>query len=121
MQKQIFTNLIKVLEKRDITALSNIFSDDVIFENMAEGNIIQGKQAVLQKFQDFFSQVSSIFWQIEHQLFEHDISITVLKNHISIQGKKIILPMVNVSKYRGEQIYSFKDYFDSQTFINQLK
>lgn len=118
---EVFTNLVNGLHNKDIHALSNLLSEDIMFENIAEGQTTHGKQQVIEKFADFFSKVASIRWNVENQLMADDMIVTILKNNIALQGKNVVLPIVNVLKIRDGKIYSFQDYFDSRTFEQQLK
>lgn len=40
--------------------------------------------------------------------------------YICLKGKDIILPMVSVIEVHQDKITLFRDYFDTQTFANQM-
>ena len=118
--KTILARLIIAIENRDAEAASDLFADDVIFENVSEGESIHSKTAVKAKFLNFFANVCSIRWHIKRQLFDENIVITELENHLCFQEKKVILPMINIIELNHSKITLFRDYFDGQTLAKQL-
>lgn len=118
--KNIVKQFIQAVENRDAEGAAKFFADDINFENVPENSVITGKQAVYEKFKGFFEMTSKIQWQIEHELFSDDLAFIERKAHICFQGKNIVMPIVSVIKIVDEKITLFRDYFDSQTFANQL-
>lgn len=116
----ILNRLISAVESRNAATVAELLADDVVFENISENEATRGKQAVTEKFANFFANVTSIHWDIKRQLINGDIAITELENNLNFQGKKVALPMVNVIEFKHGKIQLFRDYFDAQTFNKQL-
>lgn len=121
MNKNIINNLISAIETRNSEAVGQLLAEDIIFENIPEGNTIYGRQAVQEKFANFFKKASSIRWDIERKIFNDGTVIIEKKNNICLEGKNIILAMVAIIEVRDDKISVFKEYFDSQSLIKQLE
>lgn len=113
--------IVSAIEDRNVERVSEILADDIVFENVPENTVVNGKDAVAERFAGFFEMASGIQWDILNTFIDGDKMVVERNARISIQETLICLPMITVFEVRNGKVTLFRDYFDSASFQSQLK
>ena len=114
---------IEHFQNKDVTAISSLFSDNIVFENVPFGTYVQGKDAVIAEFIGFFSQISSIRWDINRKIIADNIVVIERKGHAIFNfrpDRETVIDMLCIFEVIDNKITLFKDYFDSKSIDKQL-
>ena len=116
----IVKQFLAAMVEKDADQIEALLADDVVFEDVPENSPITGKEAVFEKFKGFFGFVTKLSPKILNEAYTADTAMIERENHLDINGQKVVLPVVTIFKVRDNKVTLFRDYFDGQTFMNQL-
>ena len=99
--------------------LTPLYSEDVYFEDPSHG--IQGKAALLERFQQLYSKVDSCNFKF-HQTLDTGGEIflawtMILRQRGPKSGEVIRVEGASFLKVRNNRIYYHRDYFDLGAFV----
>ena len=100
-------------------ALAPLYSDDVYFEDPSHG--IQGKAALLERFQQLYSNVESCSFRF-HQTLDTGGEIflawtMILRQRGPTRGEAVRVEGASFLKIRSGRISYHRDYFDLGAFV----
>lgn len=117
--KQLLQQLKTAIEAKDLDTVENLFTQDIQFQNMAEAKI-SGRDAAVQAIKVFFDNIESTKWNILSTTIEENRIVFERLNEIKMQNSLVQLPTATILEISNGQISHFRDYFDRQTFSEQL-
>ena len=128
--RQMFTDYVAAWSTHDVEKIASYFTDDCVLENLARGQVYQGKDKLKEwarmsfvSFPDFKLELTSIFvsgnwlgceWVMKGTHTGDAPDFPATRRSFSVRGCSIV-ELVN-GKIKRESIY-----WDSMTFLRQLE
>jgi limonene-1,2-epoxide hydrolase len=114
------TALIKANEARDIDALIDVLTDDIVYENVPMG-VMNGHDEVRGMLTAFLGGAEKVAWEVLEQVEQGD---TVMNERVDrfwlAGGHKVELRVAGVFKVRDGKVAVWRDYFDLAEFNTQM-
>jgi HAD superfamily hydrolase (TIGR01490 family) len=114
--KQTVQQLIDAIQAKDIFCLSSLLSINIQFENVPSKKTVLGRHNVSNIFREFFLNVEEIRWEIQEEIYHHDMAVIERLAHFRFSDRNLTVPMVSVIKVNDGKVTLFRDYFDSSAF-----
>ncbi len=117
---EVVTALIKANEARDIDALLDVLTDDVVYENVGMA-VMNGHDEVRSLLGPFLDGAERVEWEVLRQIEDGP---TVMNERVDRfwlpGGKKIELRVAGVFEVRDGKASLWRDYFDVADFNRQM-
>jgi limonene-1,2-epoxide hydrolase len=100
--------------------LASFFTEDAVYHNIPTPPMV-GLAAIRKAFDGFMKGWEGAKFEMVNIAANGNVVLTERIDHISMQGKKVSLPVAGVFEVEGEKIKAWRDYFDMAMFTNALK
>jgi limonene-1,2-epoxide hydrolase len=99
----------------DADELAAYFTEDGVYHNIPMAPA-EGRDAVRATLEGMKSMISSIRFEVHHQVANGGVVMNERTDHIEMGGKTIALPVVGVFEIVDGEIRAWRDYFDMAQF-----
>lgn len=117
--EQIIRDFIAAWSRLDSEELANYFTDDGVYHNMPMGPIA-GKDDIRKFIHGFTAPWSETQWDIVSLLAAGDLVMVERVDRTLAEDKSVALPCVGVFEMEDGKIKRWRDYFDMQTYLDEL-
>lgn len=114
----IIEKFVHDMNRLDWDAVYALMRQDIVYHNMPFPPL-HGLEAV-KAFFGAVGRISDCRWRITHIAAKGDVVLTERVDDFSLDGRQISLPVMGVFELRGGRIAAWRDYFDRQSFEQQL-
>lgn len=104
----------------DIPAVLSLCTDDVVAGIMPSKDLV-GREAVAGFLHKFGKTLTDKRYDIAAIVVQGDIAMIEGVENYFRDGKPVRLPFMTVFRFRNGAIASWRDYFDMQTLLDQIK
>jgi limonene-1,2-epoxide hydrolase len=118
---QIVKDFIATFGKLDLEALMGFFTEDAVYHNIPWPPAV-GRAAIRKVLQGFFKDMNmtSAKFEVRYQLTTGNVVMNERVDYLTINGKKVSLPVMGVFEIENGKIKAWRDYFDAATFNDAL-
>ena len=108
---EIVAKFCQAWSRMDAKEIASYFTDDAVYHNipMAPYN---GKATIQKALEGMATRMTGVRFEIKHQVAQGSVVINERVDHMTIQGRKVSLPVVGVFEMQGGKIKAWRDYFD---------
>ena len=117
--KTIIREFIAAWSNLDPVELAAYFTDDGIYHNIPS-NAVSGKENIQNFIAGFIRPWQENEWEIISLVAEGDTVIAERIDKTVAAGQPVDLPVVGVFEMEGGKIKEWRDYFDLNTYVEQL-
>jgi len=111
----LVTTFCKAWSRMDADELAAFFTEDGVYHNIPMAPA-EGRDAVHAMLTGMKAMISSIRFEVRHQVAQGNVVMNERIDHIEMGGKTVSLPVVGVFEVEGEKIRAWRDYFDMAQF-----
>lgn len=118
--ESVVRDFCRAIERRDIPALVDFFTDDAVYHNIPLAPLT-GREAIAATLGQFIAPASRAEFEIVGLATQGATVFTERVDRFEIGGKLVELPVMGAFEITPEgKIRAWRDYFDMQQFTNQL-
>ena len=117
--EQVVRDFCMAWERRDIDELVGFFAKDGIYHNMPM-EPAKGHDAIRGVMNMFVPLSKEISFEITNMASVGDVVFTERVDRFVMEGGTIEIPVAGVFEIEEGKIRAWRDYFDMQTFMNQM-
>ncbi len=104
----------------DIEELLGFFAEDAVYHNIPIAPV-EGREAIRATLAQFVDPSGEAKFEVRHLAVSGNAVLTERVDHLTIQGKKVSLPVMGAFEVDGAgKIKAWRDYFDLNQFTQQL-
>jgi steroid delta-isomerase-like uncharacterized protein len=128
--KQLAKSEVEAWASHDPDKMVAVFTEDCIYEDVALGRIMHGKEEIRAFFKEFLTacpddgslEISSSFASSNRMCMEFTMRGTIKQSFLGVQaaGKAISIRGVHVCELRGDKVSKVSDYWDSASLMRQM-
>jgi len=111
----IVTEFCAAWTRMDADELAAYFTEDGVYHNIPMA-AAEGREAVHAMLVGMKSMISSIRFEVHHQVASGGVVMNERTDHLEMGGKTIALPVVGVFEIVDGKIRAWRDYFDMAQF-----
>jgi steroid delta-isomerase-like uncharacterized protein len=114
----------------DLDKMVAVYTDDCIYEDVALGKVMQGKEAIRAFFREFLTacpddgslMIKSPFASGNRMCMEFIMAGTIKGSFLGlpVTGKTISIRGVHICELRGDKVSRVSDYWDMASVMRQL-
>ena len=114
---QVVTDFIATFGKLDLEALMGFFTEDAVYHNIPWPPAT-GRAAIRKVLEGFFSgmNMTAAKFEVRYQVVKDNVVMNERVDYLTINGKKVSLPVMGVFEVENGKIKAWRDYFDAATF-----
>jgi limonene-1,2-epoxide hydrolase len=101
--------------RMDPDELAEYFTDDGVYHNIPMAPM-EGKENIRAGLAGMKAMISSIRFDIHHQVASGDIVMNERTDHLVMGDNQVALPVVGVFEIADGKIRAWRDYFDMAQF-----
>lgn len=105
---------------KDVDELIGFFSDDAVYENVPIDPPNQGKETIRKTLEQFSGMASEIEFVVHHQTATGNVVMNERTDRFLIGEKWLEIRVMGVFEIDGDEITSWRDYFDLAQFMSQM-
>lgn len=119
--EQIVNDFIAAFGKLDLEALMGFFTEDAVYHNIPWPPA-NGRAAIRKVLEGFFKDMNmtSAKFEVRYQLATGNVVMNERVDYLTINGKKVSLPVMGVFEIENGRIKAWRDYFDAATFTTAM-
>jgi limonene-1,2-epoxide hydrolase len=117
---EVVDAFIAAIERKDVTAAGELVADDVSYENMPMDPIV-GRDAMVQVLEGFLAPANEVSWPCTRQVEVGNVVINERLDRFQIGDGWLELPIAGVFEVVDGKITLWRDYFDMNSYMNQLR
>lgn len=119
--EQIVNDFIAAFGKLDLEALMGFFTEDAVYHNIPWPPA-NGRAAIRKVLEGFFRDMNmtSAKFEVRYQLATGNVVMNERVDYLTINGKKVLLPVMGVFEIENGKIKAWRDYFDAATFTEAM-
>lgn len=113
--------LIACWARRDLEAVLDLLSEDVVYHYHVGSRPLRGKARVRRFLEKFGGGQKDIRWRIVNHAQSGDVLLVEgVDDHVDAEGRRIQTPYMGVFEFEGGKIARWRDYLDAK-LIAQAK
>lgn len=115
--EQVVNDFIDAWRRLDLAAMKSLFTEDCVYHNMP-WPVVKGRAEVLDLIAGFFKNLNmtGADFKVTHQLSSGNLVMNERVDHLTVNGKTVLLPVAGIFELEGGKIKAWRDYFDAATF-----
>ena len=115
--EQVVNDFIATFGKLDLEALMSFFTEDAVYHNIP-WPAATGRSAIRKVLEGFFKDMNmtAAKFEVRYQVAYGNIVMNERVDTLTINGKKVSLPVMGVFEIENGKIKAWRDYFDAATF-----
>ena len=117
--EEIVTTFIDLINQKDLTAATDLLSEDCEYDNVPMGKTF-GRKAILAQLQPMMERCAEIDWITIRQTASGSIVMNERMDKFLWPHGWGEMPCAGIFEIRDQEIILWRDYFDLPTYINQL-
>jgi ketosteroid isomerase-like protein len=109
----LIRSLFEAVDGKDTVSLARLFAEDITFR-FGNGDVVEGRPAVVQTSEGFLASLAGIRHEIEH-LWQVDADwvVAVMTVHYEkLDGGRLSLPCANTFRVRDGEVSDYRIYMD---------
>ena len=128
-RKNLLHNFLQAYNSADAETAISFFADDAVWEDMALGQIFEGKKEITDFFNVAHADFTDLKWELKSIFSANNKAVfeSVLSGihthssfpEIPVAGKYIELKAATIVEFRDGKISRFDDYYDLPQFEQQ--
>lgn len=108
---KVVAEFCKAWSRMDPHELASYFTEDAVYHNIPM-KPYAGVKAIHEALHGMAERLKEVRFEIKHQVAQGDVVINERVDHMTVQGRKVSLPVVGVFELRNGKIRAWRDYFD---------
>jgi limonene-1,2-epoxide hydrolase len=116
----IVTKFCETWSGGDLDALMAFFADDAVYHNIPI-DPVTGVDAIRTTIAGFTQGVEQIEFRVNNIAADGDVVLTERVDVFHLPGNTIELPVMGTFEVKDGKITAWRDYFDMQQFMNQMR
>ncbi|MEE9284269.1 MAG: limonene-1,2-epoxide hydrolase family protein [Dehalococcoidia bacterium] len=108
---KVVTAFCQAWSRMDPHELAGYFTQDAVYHNIPMEPLV-GLEAIHNALHGMADQLKDVQFEIRRQLADGDVVMNERIDRMTIQGRKIELPVVGVFEMQDGKIKAWRDYFD---------
>lgn len=119
--EQVVKDFIAAFARLNADEIMAFFTEDGVYHNIPWPPAI-GKAEVRKVIEGFVKdmKMTSAKFEVLHQLASGNLVMNERVDYLTIDGKKVALPVAGVFEIENGKIKAWRDYFDVETFNKAL-
>ena len=117
--EEIVTTFIDLINQKDLTAATDLLSEDCEYDNVPMGKTF-GRKAILAQLQPMMERCAEIDWITIRQTASGQIVMNERMDKFLWPHGWVEMPWAGIFEIKDQEIILWRDYFDLPTYINQL-
>ena len=101
-------------ERRDTEYIMSCWAEDGVYHAIAHDPIVG--QAAFRAFVRSFEPVPGGRLDIHHQVASDTVVMNERTDHITVRGRRLVVPICAVFEIRAGRIAAWREYFDPRLF-----
>jgi limonene-1,2-epoxide hydrolase len=118
--ERIVNEFCKTWSTLNIDKVMEFFTDDAVYHNIPL-DPAHGKAAIRKTIDGFTPGMTSAEFKILNCAVAGSVVFNERVDSFVVHGKHVAVPVVGVFELSGGKIKAWRDYFDLQTYMNQVK
>ncbi|HXN86664.1 MAG TPA: limonene-1,2-epoxide hydrolase family protein [Candidatus Binataceae bacterium] len=118
--EKVVNDFCKAFERKNIEEIMGYFSDDSVYHNMPM-EPAKGKDAIRKTINSFLPGSDKIQFKILHTASNGNIVFNERIDMFDIGEKRVELPVAGLFEIKAGKISLWRDYFDMQSYMKQMK
>jgi steroid delta-isomerase-like uncharacterized protein len=117
--KDILFEFVDAVSMQDLNKLASLFTEDCVYEDVAQGGTMLGREEVKAGYNQVFSQFPDFKLEIKSYFIAEDaITSEWVMTGTSKTGKSFSTRGVTIDQLRGGKIQKNRDYYDPSGILN---
>ena len=117
--EEIVTTFIDLINQKDLTAATDLLSEDCEYDNVPMGKTF-GRKSILAQLQPMMERCAEIDWITIRQTASGSIVMNERMDKFLWPQGWVEMPCAGIFEIRAQEIILWRDYFDLPKYINQL-
>jgi limonene-1,2-epoxide hydrolase len=111
---------IRAIEAKDLDRALSLVTDDVEYDNVPMPTV-HGADAVRQFLEGFIGGAAEVSWVVHRQAADGPVVFNERTDRFLMDGRWVEIAVAGVWEVHDGRISLWRDYFDLQTFTDQLQ
>jgi steroid delta-isomerase-like uncharacterized protein len=117
--QDVLFEFVEAVSMQDLDKLASLFTEDCVYEDVAQGGTMLGRDKVKAGYDQVFSQFPDFKLEIKSYFIAEDAIISEwVMTGTSKTGKSFTTRGVTIDKLRGGKIQENRDYYDPTGILN---
>ena len=117
---QVVNDFIAAWGRLNIDELVSFFTEDAVYHNIPM-RPATGKASIRKVITALMRGVTGIRFEVHHQITSGNVVINERTDHTEMGDKKFSLPVAGVFEIENGKIKAWRDYFDLETYMKQVR
>ncbi len=119
MSLSLVNQFIRLIEAKDLDGAVALVTDDCEYDNVPMRKVF-GPEAIKNGLGAFLSPATRVEWKIVREAESGNVVFNERVDEFDLPTGNISIPVTGVFEIRDGKIALWRDYFDMQTFVNQM-
>lgn len=119
MSLSLVNQFIRSIEAKDLDSAIALVTDDCEYDNVPMRKVF-GPDAIKSGLAAFLAPATRVEWKIIREAESGNVVFNERIDEFDLPTGNISIPVTGVFEIRDGKIALWRDYFDLQTFVNQM-
>ena len=119
MSIALVNQFIRLIEAKDLDAAVALVTDDCEYDNVPMRKVY-GPTGIKEGLERFLAPATRVEWKIHREAAQGNVVFNERTDEFDFPTGNIAIPVTGVFEITNGKISLWRDYFDLQTFTNQM-